>query len=410
MSTKSFGVLFYLKSRRIQTYEEGEVYLRITVNKARQDLSLQRRCLPELWSKEAGRAIGKRDSARALNAYLDTIEAKVHEARHRLLTLGKPVTVQYIRDIVRGKEPEFEKVHTLLEIFQHHNDQMAKLVGSEYAEGTLVRFKTAWRHTRDYIQWKYKADDINIQHLNYEFASEFEFWLKSVKKCAHNTSIKYIACCKKVVIHCMRNGWLNTDPFLGFNMALREVDREALTEEELNAIAVHSFITDRLTHVRDIFLFSCYTGLAYSDIRKLKRTEISTGVDGEKWIFTKRKKTETPSRIPLLPAALDILQQYEHHPSCTNKSRVLPILSNQKMNAYLKEIADVCKIHKNLTFHIARHTFATTVTLSNGVPIETVSKLLGHRNLKTTQHYAKILDVKVSQDMKALKEKLKEKQ
>ncbi len=218
--------------------------------------------------------------------------------------------------------------------------------------------------------------------------------------------MKYIACVKKMAIRALRNGWLQRDPFIGFNLALREVEREALTAEELETMAGKNFVTDRLAQVRDIFLFSCFTGLAYADLQKLRRSEISTGIDGGKWIFTRRQKTDTASRIPILPMAQEILDRYANHPQCKAKDKVLPILSNQKMNAYLKEIGDCCGITKRLTFHIARHTFATTITLSNGVPIETVSKMLGHRNLKTTQHYAKILDRKVSQDMQALKEKL----
>ena len=184
------------------------------------------------------------------------------------------------------------------------------------------------------------------------------------------------------------------------------MQREILTELELKEIANKHFNTDRLNHVKDIFVFSCYTGLAYADVKKLKRSEIIVGVDGEKWIFTKRQKTDTASRIPILPMAATLIEKYKDDPQCINKDRVLPVLSNQKMNAYLKEIADTCGINKNLTFHIARHTFATTVTLSNGVPIETVSKMLGHTNLRTTQHYAKILDLKVSEDMMALRKKL----
>ncbi len=174
----------------------------------------------------------------------------------------------------------------------------------------------------------------------------------------------------------------------------------------MQEIASKEFKAERLTLVRDTFLFSCHTGLAYADVKKLKRNEIAVGVDGEQWIFTNRQKTDTSSRIPLLPTSLELLNKYKSHPQCVN-DKLLPVLSNQKMNAYLKEIADVCGIDKNLTFHIARHTFATTVTLSNGVPIETVSKMLGHTNLRTTQHYAKILDIKVSEDMKALRDRLK---
>jgi len=171
-------------------------------------------------------------------------------------------------------------------------------------------------------------------------------------------------------------------------------------------MASKAFVSTRLEQVRDIFLFSCYTGLAYIDVQTLKRSEIVQGFDGEQWIFTSRQKTDTPSRIPLMPYALSVIKKYSDHPQCVIEDRVLPILSNQKMNAYLKEIADVCGIPKDLTFHIARHTFATTVTLLNGVPIETVSKMLGHTNIKTTQHYARILDIKVGEDMGALRKKL----
>jgi integrase len=217
--------------------------------------------------------------------------------------------------------------------------------------------------------------------------------------------MKYLSNFRKIVNRCIQNGWLIQNPFTGFKMTKREVERQALTQEQLDAISNKVFVAERLTQVRDIFLFCCYTGLAYADIQKLRRSEIVTGIDGEKWIYTKRQKTDSPFHIPILPPALEIMQRYANHPQAVSSDRVLPVLSNQKMNGYLKEIADVCSITQNLTFHIARHTFATTVTLSNGVPIETVSKMLGHRNLRTTQHYAKILDRKISQDMQLLKNK-----
>jgi integrase len=186
----------------------------------------------------------------------------------------------------------------------------------------------------------------------------------------------------------------------------KEVVREILSKEDLQKIASVQFPTERSGQVRNIFLFCCYTGLAYADIKKLKRSEIAIGIDGERWIFTSRQKTDTPSKIPLLPPALEILEKYENDPRCQNENLLMPVLSNQKMNDYLKQIADLSGIDKVLTFHIAPHTFATTITLSNGVPIETVSKMLGHKSLRTTQQYAKILDLKVSHDMMVLKNKL----
>ena len=179
-----------------------------------------------------------------------------------------------------------------------------------------------------------------------------------------------------------------------------------MVEEELEVMANKEIKFERLALVRDIFLFSCYTGLAYIDVKQLSSLNINIGIDGFKWIFTNRQKTDTKSNIPLLPMAEEIIAKYKDHPQCINQGKLLPILSNQKMNAYLKELADMCGIQKELTFHIARHTFATSVTLTNGVPIESVSKMLGHKNLRTTQHYAKILDKKVSEDMQILRLKL----
>lgn len=297
----------------------------------------------------------------------------------------------------------------LMEIFQQHNDQMAALikVGKDFAPGTLERYHTCRDHIRSFIQWKFGIDDIDIKRLNFEFASELEFWLKTERSCAHNTTMKYISNLKKIVNSCIRKGWLTKDPFSGFKMTKQEIERVALTELELQKINAKTFPTDRLNFVKDIFLFSCYTGLDYADVKKLRRTEIAPGIDGNYWIFTNRQKTETQSRVPLLPPAMAIVEKYKDYGVCSDSGFVLPVLTNQKMNAYLKEIADVCGITKILTFHIARHTFATTITLSNGVPIETVSKMLGHLNLKTTQHYAKVLDKKVSDDTFKLREKFK---
>jgi site-specific recombinase XerD len=203
----------------------------------------------------------------------------------------------------------------------------------------------------------------------------------------------------------LANGWLTKDPFANYKSKVKEVIREYLTEREIQDLMEKELVSDRLELVRDIFIFSCFTGLAYIDVKQLSKDNIVLGIDGDKWINKNRQKTDTSSRIPILPTAQFIIDKYANHPVCVNEDKLLPIFSNQKMNAYLKEIATVCGINKELTFHIARHTFATTVTLSNGVPIETVSKMLGHTNLKTTQHYAKILDKKISEDMKILKDK-----
>jgi len=406
MIEQSFGLLFYLKKPAGFVKGEVTIYLRITVDGQSAELSTKRKCDPLRWNQHAERMTGSKDTVKNLNAYLDTLKEKVYEIKRKLIEHNKPITAVTIRDILSGREVSYDKPRMLLEIFQHHNDQLAALVGKGYAPGTLTRYTTSLKHTRSFIEWKYKVSDLDIRKLDYEFISEYEFWLKSTRNCDHNTTMKYLANFRKIVKKCLQNGWLARDPFMGFSMAKKEVERHALSMEELQSIGNKSFEVERISQVRDIFLFSCYTGLAYADVKKLKRSEITSGVDGGKWIFSRRQKTNTLSRIPLLPKALEILDRYATHPQSLLSDRVLPVLSNQKMNAYLKEIADLCGVHKRLTFHIARHTFATTITLSNGVPIETVSNMLGHKNIRTTQHYAKIVDNKISTDMKKLMEKL----
>jgi integrase len=260
-------------------------------------------------------------------------------------------------------------------------------------------------HTIEFLQWKYKVSDIEITKIDHAFVTDYEFWLRSVRNCANNTAVKYIKNFNKIIKICLANDWLDKNPFANYKSKVKEVERVYLSENEIQNIIDKDLENERLSLVRDIFLFSCFTGLAYIDVKNLTKSHISIGIDGEKWIFTHRQKTESASKIPILPVTQIIIDKYEDHPQSVNQDKLLPILSNQKMNAYLKEIAGICKIEKELTFHIARHTFATTVTLTNGVPIESVSKMLGHKNLRTTQHYAKVLDKKVSEDMMILRNK-----
>lgn len=399
---KSFGLFFHLKKENKYNGEELPVYMRITVNGTRCEVSTKRKASPLNWNVKAGRLDGKGEVVKIFNTYLDTLQQQVYDAKRKLMDSGDELTAENIKSILLGIEKPKE-VRMLLKIFTQHNEQIRTLIGQEYALATYKKYKTTYTHVEDFLKEKYNLDDVEITKLDYEFITEFEFWLKSISKCNQNSTIKYVTNFRKIIFRCVRNGWLIKDPFLGFRMKKKEIDRTALTQHELDIIKGKIYHNERLRLVRDIFLFSCYTGLSYADVEKLKRTEIMIGVDGEEWIFTSRQKTDSSSRIPLLPVAKEIIEQYKFHPHCKDENRLLPILSNQKMNSYLKEIADGCKINKNLTYHIARHTFATTITLSNGVPIETVAKMLGHRNLRTTQHYAKILDNKISDDMKGIR-------
>lgn len=403
MIEKTFSLLYYLKPSKNDRNGLKSIYMRITVDSQRFEMSTKYKCHPDKWMASANRVKGKTEEARMINSYLETLQLKVHQVRKYLLDNDKEISLENIKNVLQGKSEQNRKI---LEIFAEHNQKMEALVGKEFAAGTLERYRTSLEHTRAFIQWKYQKDDIEIKKLDYDFISDYSFWLKSIRGCAHNTTVKYLANFKKIVLGCIKRGWLVRDPFIGFKMAKKEVPRHFLTVEELDALEQKFFEIARLEQIRDIFLFSCYTGLAYIDVKKLRRDQIFVGMDKEKWIATNRQKTESSVRLPLLPKAQKLMDKYKDRPKCEAEGLILPVLSNQKMNAYLKEIADLCGIKKELTFHIARHTFATTVTLSNGVPIETVSKMLGHKSLKQTQHYAKIVDLKVSEDMRTLRNKM----
>jgi len=399
---QAFSFLFYLKKPK--NYSEGPipVYLRITVAGKRAEISTGREVELGKWNSESGRVKGNTEDVKKFNAYLDELQAKLYDAQLTLSRENKTITAETLKNKYTGVG---DKQRMLKAIFQKHNDQVAALVPAEYSPGTLERYKTSLSHTLEFLRFKYNISDIDIRNIDNEFITDYDFFLRSVHKCANNTAIKYVKNFKKIIRICIANGWLDKDPFLKYKPKLKEVERAFLSEQELQKIADEVFVSARVGQVRDIFLFSCYTGLAYADVKKLGPENISIGIDGEKWIFINRTKTDTPSPIPILPTAQEILDKYKSNPQCINRQKLLPVLSNQKMNSYLKEIAAVCGIQRELTFHIARHTFATTVTLNNDVPIESVSKMLGHKNLKTTQHYAKLLNKKIGRDMQQLRAK-----
>lgn len=394
---------FQVKSSKKNEFGKAPIYARITINEVRTEFSLKRFIEPDRWINKAGIAKGNTEEIRALNAHIMAVRTALFQHYNRLLETGKAITADTVKNSYFGIT---EKSKTIMEVFQYHNDQMKSLIGKEYSFGTHERYATALNHTKEFIEYKYNVSDFPIKQVNHEFITEYEYFLKAVRKCSHNTAIKYLTNFKKIMRICLGNGWIDKDPFINYRFHLHEVEREILHEHEIQAIADKEFATSRLEQVRDVFLFCCFTGLAYSDVKKLTRDHVIIGIDGERWIKVNRTKTDTRSSIPILPSAQAILDKYANHPKCCAEKKLLPVNSNQKMNDYLKEIAAVCEIEKNITFHIARHSFATTVTLQNDVPIESVSKMLGHKSIRTTQHYAKVLDKKVSNDMALLKEKM----
>lgn len=396
------SILFYVRSSKSSKSGLVPIYQRITINGVRIELSTSKFVEKSKWNPLAGKMKETSEETRIINSYLDILKLKAYETEKWMVNNNQEINTQTFKNKLLGIE---EKQRKLIVIFEDHNRKMKELVGKEFSINTYKKYETAISHTKEFLKHQYRVDDISVKQVDIAFINDFDFFLRNTKNCNNNSTIKYIRNFGKVIKQCYVNGWIGKDPLLKYNGKVREVEREFLSQEEVITIYTKHFKTERLNLVKDIFVFSCFTGLAYIDVKNLTKSNINIGIDGGKWIFTHRQKTETASRIPLLPIAEEIIQKYKNHPQCVNKDKLLPILSNQKMNAYMKEIADICEIEKDLTFHIARHTFATTITLTNGVPIESVSKMLGHKNLKTTQHYAKVLDRKVSEDMEILKDR-----
>ena len=400
----SLSLLFFIKKSKVNSSGKTTIFLRITLDGQRCEFSIHRKIQLNWWNPKTQLALGNSAEAQEINRHLGVIKNKVYSVQQNFERDNESYSATDLRDVILGKD---KTKMMLLEIFQEHNDKVESLIGKDFSAGTAERYRTCKKHVGEFIKKKYKKNDIPVQDVNHKFITGLEYYLKTTRNCAHNSAIKYITNFKKIIRIAHANDWIDKDPFLHWKGKLKIVEREFLTQEEIQKIIDKELKMERLDQVRDIFIFCCFTGLAYADVKKLTKDDVVIGVDGEQWIKTRRTKTDTRSNIPILPIAQTIIEKYMDNELMKVKNLVLPVLSNQKMNAYIKEIADLCGINKNLTFHLARHTFATTVTLSNGVPIESVSKMLGHTNLKTTQHYAKILDMKVSKDMEILRNKFK---
>lgn len=401
--TKNFNILFYI--RKDKKDEEGKtpIYCRITVNGKRSELAIKRYTTAEKWNSSKGYVKGTSEEARSLNAYIDSVRAKVYEHQRALMEANKPATATAIKNSIIGIS---QKSQSLFLLFKDHNAKVKQLVGKDYSHGTLDRYDTVFKHLREFVKHRYSLVDILLSDVDHSFIQEFDHYLRTVRNCENNTSVKYIKNFKKIIRDALAKGLITIDPFLSYKVKLKKVDRGFLIQEEINAIRLKNISIPRLAQVRDIFILQCYTGLAYADIKKLSSRHIVNGVDGQLWISTRRTKTDTIVNVPILPEAQSIIDRYAGNPQCLNKGVLLPVLSNQKMNGYLKEIADLCGITKNLSSHLARHTFSTTITLANGVSLEAVSKMLGHTNMNTTRVYARMMDSRVSQEMNLLRSKL----
>ncbi|MBU2060454.1 MAG: site-specific integrase [Bacteroidetes bacterium] len=402
MKRATFNILFFIKRTKLLRNGEAPICMRITINKQSSDTSLKRSIRPELWDTTRNKCKGQSDQAKAINEYIESVRGQIYTHQQTMQERGKDFDAKTITNAFLGLG---EKKWKLIELFDDHNKNMKELIGSEYSPLTLQRYEAAHKHLSDFLLLHYNIEDLFLNEINHSFITRFEHYLKSEKSCQHNTAMKHMKALKKIINFAIANEYIKKDPFVSYTISTREVKRDMLNQAELNRLANKDISIARLDVIRDLFLFQCYTGLAFADLSQLTKNDVQFGIDGHKWLFIQRQKTSTECRIPLFPITENILKKYQGNPECQIKNTLLPVPSNQKMNAYLKELATICGIDKNLHSHLARHTYATTVTLENNIPIETVSKLLGHKKIQTTQIYAKVLDTKVSKDMEGLRAK-----
>lgn len=398
MKRDSFRVLFFLKKTKLLKNGEASVCMRITVNGTRVENNIRKSIDPALWSQAKETARGKSRRACDLNTYIEEARIKLYQIFCELEQQNRPVTAHLLQKLFFGQEKP-EEVRTLLGTMQEHNDQCRALVGTDYALITVRRYESCRRYLAELIRQRYGKEDLPLAEVNGELVRAFAFYLKTEKGCQQNTVIRYMKCLKKITNLARANDWMAKDPFLGIHFHEKEVVREFLTMDELQTIYHKEFPLERLTLVRDVFIFAAFTGLAFIDVQQLAPEHIVRDNNGNLWIRKPRQKTKNMCNIPLLDIPQEILRKYADHPTCRKKGVLLPVPCNQKMNSYLKEIADICMIHKNLTTHCARHSYATSVCLANGVSLENVAKMLGHSNIKMTQHYARVLDSSILRDM-----------
>jgi len=397
-----FYLCFALRKERIRKDGTCTVFARFSFNKRRLELSTSVIIRPEDWDEV--RQLVKEDSENAdsLNNRLKKVDTALHDTYNRLVSSGKEFTVDDIKNEYQGKRNS----KGVIEVFDYYLKTIENNIGHGYAYRTLKHYRVTRKKLAEFLNSQLRKKDTPITSVDYNFLNQFDMFLKVKYGVHQNTAWNYHKHLKRVMNLAVSMGYIQKSPYNQFKTKLEQANRDFLTKDELHCMENKEIKLDRLATVRDIFIFACYTGLSYSDISKLNSNHIQVRNDGNQWIIINRTKTKSQCNIPLFPNAIEILGRYADYPEALLKGRVLPVASNQKLNSYLKELATICGINKNLTMHMARHTFATTITLSNGVPIETVSKILGHKSLKITQIYARVLENKISEDMRALRNRL----
>jgi len=404
-TSQSFGVHFTIKKDRAKDGTTN-VYAAITINKEKTLFALKHYVKVENWDKGRGSLKVKVPEAKETNAYLEKVKFTITTYYQQLQIAGKEVTPLLLKAMFLGEETE--ETCSLSKLMDYHHE----VASASLTWSTLKHYAVTRRYLEKFLKEKRNTTDVRINDIDYKFIIDFETFLRNHKPKDHqkplnnNGVMKHLIRLRKMTTLALKLTWISKDPFKNYKFRYKKVETAFLNQTELDTIQNKAFSAERLNVVRDLFVFSCYTGLSFIDLMNLKESNITAGEDGNQWIKLFRQKSNEPTNIPLLPVALKILERYRHDNRAAITGTLFPNYSNQRVNSYLKEIGVINQIKKVLTFGVARHTFATTITLSNNVPIETVSKMMGHTKIATTQIYARVLLKKISDDMYVLRDKL----
>jgi site-specific recombinase XerD len=391
ITNDSFTILFFTRKERINNQGEIPIYCRITVNGQRAEISLKKYILPKLWDSKTNSAIGKNIESKKINDYLRVVRNKIHDHQSYLFEKNQVITARKIKNLFLGKEDDRK---SLMEAFEYHNNQIKELIGKGYSKETYKRYNTTKNHIENYMMYQYKVKDVILKEIDFAFVQQFDVYLRGVKNCDNNTTVKYVKNFRKILNQALANEWIDKDPAARYKGKIVQKKRGFLNKEDVEKIENKTFSIERLEQIKDAFLLGCYTGLCYADLAKLTKDEIHTYKNGTRFILTDRTKTNVESYIPVDEKAEVIIEKYKDHPKIAINNKVIPMPSNQKTNAYLKEIQDLCGIEMNLTFHLARHTFGTQ-KITDGYSLEAVKKMLGHKNITETQHYSKVTEERI---------------
>ena len=402
--SQKFSVNFWLNKRKVNSHGLVPIWARITIDGRRTEVSALKQVTPSHWDTVNNCVSNICPDAKAINKHLVLVEAEITKHYHILATTQEYVTSEDVKNSYKGIKPERK---TLLEIFEQYLTHLKdKVEAGDIKQRRYDRFKVNRGKCIAFLKHKMKKADILIDEAKLNFITEFQQYLRTIEKIGHNTAMKYAKDLKQVMKYAVTLEYVPSNKFADFKCTYKRTKREFLDDEELHRMYEKPMPVARLEEVRDCYIFSCYTGYAYSDAEALGPEHVAIGIDGRKWIIRDRQKTDTVENIPLLPIPLKIVEKYKNHPYCKTHGKLLPLNSNQRYNGYLKEVADLCSIKKKLTTHTARHTFATTVCLTNDVPMVTTMELLGHTDIRTTQIYGKIVQKKISKDMELLRSKM----